>query len=156
MPADRGLLGILTRSKATKVSVGTQVQVKRKMPETEASSSNPNAKRQHQEKINSDPLNELDDLEESLNMVDSQKIFDEVVAMMEDDKPEEEVAAKKNLVYALTIHKSKEERMPITIRQFEAFQTFLWKQRINLTIEENEKINIEYTCHHRTIGRKVT
>ena len=157
MPRDKGLIGIFTRSKTkTKVSVSTQVlgsdPVKRKMPDNP---SDPYAKRHHPDESNSNPLDDLNNLEWSLEMVDSQKIFDEVVTMMQEsgNNKEEEVSVKKNLVYALSIHKTKDLRMPITIRQFELFQSFLWKKRINMSVEENENLNIEYICHHRTMGR---
>ena len=154
MPKEKGLIaGIFTRSKS-KVSVSIQVSdpVKRKMPDN---ISDPNAKRLHRDESKSNSLNNLETLERQLEMVDSQKIFDEVVTMMQDsgNNKEEEVSVKKNLVYALSIHKSKDLRMPITIRQFELFQSFLWKKRISMSVEENEKLNIEYICHHRTMGR---
>ena len=72
MPKEKGLIGIFTRSKTKLVSVSTQVsdQVKRKMPDN---LNDPNAKRQHREDSNSDPLDNLDSLERQLGMVDSQK-----------------------------------------------------------------------------------
>ena len=154
MPKEKGLIGIFTRSKTKLVSVSTQVsdQVKRKMPDN---LNDPNAKRQHREDSNSDPLDNLDSLERQLGMVDSQKILDEVVAMMQEsgNSNEDETSVKKNLVYTLSIHISKDTRMPITIKQFEQFQSFLWKKRTSMSAEDNEKLNIEYICHHRTMGR---
>lgn len=144
------MLHHFTRSKKKiSVAVGSE-SIKRKMPENPGS--DPNAKKQRE-----DPL-AMTDLERQLDMVDSQKIFEEVAAMMQESQEtgidKEEVASvKKKLVYALSIHKSKDLRLPISIRQFELFQSFLWKLRINMSAEENEKLNIEYLCHHRTMGR---
>ena len=144
-----------TRSKKkVSVAVGSESSesIKRKMPDS-PTVSDPNAKKQRE-----DPLADFNNLERQLDMVDSQKIFEEVAAMMQESQEtgndkEEVVSVKKKLVYALSIHKSKDLRLPISIRQFELFQSFLWKLRINMSAEENEKLNIEYLCHHRTMGR---
>ena len=59
---------------------------------------------------------------------------------------------KKDYPYAIYVQSGDEQRAPISKAHFSAFQEEIWKRKIKLTPDENDKLIIDWVCHKDGYG----